>query len=121
MAETETKRRRSIEEILGAPSPSGAEPPRRRRSIQEIVGSYRVDVRPGDSPDRPLNEQHPELSTWQRFKLKTLGSTNPEGTLRTLEGWGYEARFSPEGEPVLRKKGTREPWRKIEATGITSL
>lgn len=69
---------------------------------------------PGESPENPIDEQHPDLDWWTRTKAQNW-SANPEVAARFLESQGFDAIPKDGGEIAVRsKKGGK--WHKLESS-----
>lgn len=71
--------------------------------------------RRGSSPERPINEQHPGLSWWGRWKTQNLTGGDPDVAASHLESLGFDVVKLPGFEFAIKKKGVQEPWRKVES------
>ena len=71
---------------------------------------------PGESPENPIDEQHPELGWWQRTKVMNW-SANPEVAARALEAEGFEAVPRDGFDISIRsKKGGK--WYKLDPSSV---
>ncbi len=75
------------------------------------------DTSRGASPDRALNEQHPEIGVLERLKAKTL-AVDAEDMAKHYAERGFETAVLDEANIALRRPG--EPWRKLEPQGFLS-
>lgn len=66
---------------------------------------------PGETPGRPIDEQHPEIPTATRLRLQNFATTTPNTLVRELNRMGFEATHGP-GGAVLRKPGGR--WYRLD-------
>lgn len=67
------------------------------------------------SAETPINEQHPGLSWWGRWKTQNLTGGDPDVAASHLDSLGFDVVKLPGFEFAIKKKGVQEPWRKVES------
>ncbi len=73
----------------------------------------------GDSPLRPVDEQHPELSNSSRMGMMSLAAT-PETMQRELQSQGWET-YPMGGFNFAIRRGRDDPWRVVDESSFTMM
>ena len=98
-----------------APSPQETSNPLGRWSANKLdrwkTGAQTI-AEDGDSPFRPINEQHPEISTMDRLKIMNVtGGRNPVA-IHNLQKMGYEVQQRGHYDFSVRKPGKK--WHRLD-------
>ena len=89
------------------------------KRIRDSTRRDRARNRLGDSPGNPIDSQHPDISWWQRTRLKNLAGTDPKTGIRTLDSWGFDAVSKGPTDYAIRKKGDGEgDWYVLDSSSM---
>jgi hypothetical protein len=81
------------------------------------LSQYKSELRPGEDWTKPIDDEHPELGVWQRFKLKSLADTGPATLQLNLEKEGFEAKHRGGMSFSIRKPGEKS-WYVVDPSGF---